>query len=105
MSTVANKQKMILNIHKLESEIFGRVSLHRIVFLTPDRRISPINIILLRWSSNKDQMEDLGNVVRRSTSYHIKSLSRKLPRFQFCVKKDKTYRFNDDQRKYLLLYT
>lgn len=73
MSTVANKQKMILNIHKFESDFFGRVSLHRIIFLTPDRRISPINIILLRKSSSKYQMEKLGNVVRRPTVHHIKS--------------------------------
>jgi hypothetical protein len=73
MSTVANKQKMTLNIHKIESDIIGRVSLYRIIFLTPDRRISPINIILLRQSSSKDQMEELGNVVRRATSYHVKS--------------------------------
>jgi hypothetical protein len=41
-------------------------------------------------------MEDLGNVVRRATAITLNLLSRKLPRFQFCVKRDKTYRFNDD---------
>ena len=105
MSTVANRQKKILDISKTESDIFGGVSLLRIKFLTSDRRISPINIILLRQGSSKGQIEDLGNVVRRSTSYHIKSPKSKTAQVSILCEKRYTYRFNDDQRKYLLLYT